>query len=252
MNQFGLIGKTLAHSFSKNYFTEKFQRENLPFQYDLFELKTIEEFPALILANPHLRGLNVTIPYKTQILPFLDEIDDEAAKIGAVNTIKFTNGKLKGFNTDVFGFEKSLFAFLPEKIGTKALIFGTGGASLAAKFVLEKNGFNVAFVSRKKLATEALEAGNFLTYEDLNEQIISSTSLLVNCTPVGTFPNVDEEPLPLPYKLFSDQHFYFDMIYNPAKTRTAELLEKQGVHLKNGLGMLIFQAEKSWEIWNEK
>lgn len=239
MAQFGLIGKTLGHSFSKNYFTEKFGQEKLPFSYTNFELKTIEEFPALLRENLELRGLNVTIPYKTQIIPFLDELDEKAAKIGAVNTIKITNGKTKGFNTDVFGFEQSLFRWC--KKTSKALILGTGGASLAAKFVLEKNGFDVKLVSR---------SNEPLKYEDLNEEIISSTTLLVNCTPVGTFPNIDDEPLPLPYHLFSDKHFYFDMIYNPVKTQTALLLEKQGVHLKNGLEMLKLQAEKSWEIWN--
>ncbi|HEY0262156.1 MAG TPA: shikimate dehydrogenase, partial [Chitinophagales bacterium] len=207
MVEFGLIGKALGHSFSKNYFTEKFQREKLPFQYDLFELKTIDEFPALLRENAMLRGLNVTIPYKTQIIPFLDELDEEAEKIGAVNTIKFTNGKTKGFNTDVFGFEKSLHSFFPATRNKTALIFGTGGASLAAKFVLEKNGFKVDFVSRSNAN---------LSYKNLNEKIISETSLFVNCTPVGTFPHIDDEPLPLPYELFSDNHFYFDMIYNPA------------------------------------
>lgn len=252
MVQFGLIGKTLAHSFSKNYFFQKFERENLPYSYANFELKTIDKFPKLLKENPQLIGLNVTIPYKTQIIPFLDELDDEAEKIGAVNTIKITNGSLKGFNTDVFGFEKSLFDFVPQTVEKSALIFGTGGASLAAKFVLEKNGFDVKFVSRATSVAEALEATTrkSLTYESLNETIISQVSLIVNCTPAGTFPNIDSEPLPLPYKLFSDKQFYFDMIYNPAKTKTAVLLEKQGVHLKNGLEMLELQAEKSWEIWN--
>lgn len=241
MATFGLIGKTLAHSFSKNYFTEKFTQEKLPFSYDNFELKTIDEFPALLHENSQLRGLNVTIPYKTQIIPFLDELDEEAEKIGAVNTIKITNGKTKGFNTDEFGFEQSLFKWC--KKTSRVLIFGTGGAALAAQYVLQKNKIPFQNVSRKKQS-------GVLTYEELTKEIISKTSLCVNCTPVGTFPHIDDEPLPLPYEWFSENHFYFDIIYNPAKTKTAAFLEKQGVHLKNGLEMLELQAEKSWKIWN--
>lgn len=241
MAHFGLIGKQLSHSFSKNYFTEKFQRENLPYTYQNFELSTVEEFPAL-LRHQQLRGLNVTIPYKTQVIPFLDELDGEAALIGAVNTINITNGRTKGFNTDVYGFEKSLRNFYQVDDAAKsALILGSGGASLAARFVLKKNGFSIKVVSR--------ENGD-LRYEELSAEIVNTHLLIVNCTPVGTFPNVDDLPLPLPYELFSEKHFYFDMIYNPAKTRTANLLEEQGVHLKNGLEMLIFQAEKSWKIWH--
>lgn len=241
MAHFGLIGKQLSHSFSKNYFTEKFQRENLPYTYQNFELSTVEEFPAL-LRHQQLRGLNVTIPYKTQVIPFLDELDGEAALIGAVNTINITNGKTKGFNTDVYGFEKSLRNFYQVDDAAKsALILGSGGASLAARFVLKKNGFSIKVVSRKN---------GDLRYEELSAEIVNTHLLIVNCTPVGTFPNVDDLPLPLPYELFSEKHFYFDMIYNPAKTRTANLLEERGVHLKNGLEMLIFQAEKSWKIWH--
>lgn len=241
MAHFGLIGKQLSHSFSKNYFTEKFQRENLPYTYQNFELSTVEEFPAL-LRHQQLRGLNVTIPYKTQVIPFLDELDGEAALIGAVNTINITNGKTKGFNTDVYGFEKSLRNFYQVDDAAKsALILGSGGASLAARFVLKKNGFSIKVVSRKN---------GDLRHEELSAEIVNTHLLIVNCTPVGTFPNVDDLPLPLPYELFSEKHFYFDMIYNPAKTRTANLLEERGVHLKNGLEMLIFQAEKSWKIWH--
>lgn len=241
MAHFGLIGKQLSHSFSKNYFTEKFQRENLPYTYQNFELSTVEEFPAL-LRHQQLRGLNVTIPYKTQVIPFLDELDGEAALIGAVNTINITNGKTKGFNTDVYGFEKSLRNFYQVDDAAKsALILGSGGASLAARFVLKKNGFSIKVVSRKN---------GDLHHEELSAEIVNTHLLIVNCTPVGTFPNVDDLPLPLPYELFSEKHFYFDMIYNPAKTRTANLLEERGVHLKNGLEMLIFQAEKSWKIWH--
>src|SRR5690606_10178364 len=168
-----------------------------------------------------LRGLNVTIPYKTQVIPFLDELDGEAALIGAVNTINITNGKTKGFNTDVYGFEKSLRNFYQVDDAAKsALILGSGGASLAARFVLKKNGFSIKVVSRKN---------GDLRYEELSAEIVNTHLLIVNCTPVGTFPNVDDLPLPLPYELFSEKHFYFDMIYNPVKTRTAYLLEEQGV-----------------------
>lgn len=239
---FGLIGKTLTHSFSKEYFTQKLNTLGISGQYDLFELSSIEAFTALLQQHPLLKGLNVTIPYKTAIIPYLDEVDEIAKTIGAVNTITFNNGKTKGYNTDCFGFEQTLLLHYPLKKQRTAILLGTGGSAKAVEYVLQKYDFEITKVSRIATATS-------ITYHDINEAIIATNALLVNCTPVGMYPNT-EEFLPLPYSLFSDQHYFIDLIYNPTKTATALQLDTVGVHCTNGLKMLYAQAEKSWEIWN--
>lgn len=239
---FGLIGKTLTHSFSKKYFTKKLYILGISGHYDLFELSSIEAFPSLLQQHPLLKGLNVTIPYKTAIIPYLDELDETAKSIGAVNTITLKDGKTKGFNTDCFGFEQTLLQHFPLERQRTAIILGTGGSAKAVQYVLQKYDFEITKVSR--VATETT-----ITYKNINSSIIEKNTLLVNCTPLGMYPNTDAI-LPLPYDLFRDQHYFIDLIYNPAKTATASALEAKGVHCTNGLVMLYAQAEKSWEIWN--
>jgi len=192
MRRFGLIGKTLSHSFSKNYFTQKFAREQISnCRYDLFELKTIEDLPALLLSNPDLEALNVTIPYKQEVIPFLDEASDVVKEIGACNCIKITGGKLKGFNTDVVGFKRSLEAQL-QPGHNKALILGTGGAARAVQYALKELGIEYKLVSRRK-------TGEGLGYEDIGEEILKKYSIIINTTPLGMYPNVDDAP-PIPYE----------------------------------------------------
>jgi len=239
---FGLIGKTLTHSFSKEYFTKKLNTLGISGHYDLFELSSIEVFPALLQQHPLLKGLNVTIPYKTAIIPYLDEVDEIAKTIGAVNTIALNNGKTKGYNTDCFGFEQTLLQHFPLAKDRTALILGTGGSAKAVEYVLQKYEFEITKVSRVTTQTT-------INYQDINTSTIGKNTLVVNCTPVGMYPNTDVI-LPLPFHLFSEQHFFIDLIYNPAKTATTLQLETVGVHCTNGLKMLYAQAEKSWEIWN--
>ena len=243
MNIYGLIGKTLHHSFSKRYFSEKFRSENLTdFQYRNFEIKNLSgEIPAL-KNNPELKGLNVTIPYKTEIIPFLDNLSEESREINACNCIKISDGKWSGYNTDIIGFEKSFTPFL-KPFQQKALILGTGGASNAVAFVLKK--LNIAFVkvSRTKSVSDSI-----ISYEDISEKTMKDFQIVVNTTPVGTFPNVNECP-PLPYEFVTDRHYFFDLIYNPAKTLFLSLAEKHGSFIENGDKMLMIQAEESWRIW---
>ncbi len=239
---FGLIGQTLSHSFSKEYFTQKLKMLGISGQYDLFEIPSIEVFPEVLNQNPILSGLNVTIPYKTAIIPYLDELDETAKSIGAVNTIAFHNGKTKGYNTDCFGFEQTLLRLFPLEKKRNALIFGIGGSAKAVEYVLRKYDFVITKVSRIATATS-------IAYQDVNEAIIHQTTLLVNCTPVGMHPSTTAV-LPLAFHLFSEQHYFIDLIYNPSKTATALQLETFGVHCTNGLEMLHAQAEKSWDIWN--
>ncbi|MFK8005900.1 MAG: shikimate dehydrogenase [Saprospiraceae bacterium] len=247
--QFTLIGYPLSHSFSQKYFTEKFEREQISnHEYFLSPLEKIEDFPNLLSAHPNLAGLNVTIPYKEKILPFLDEISEEAKAIGAVNTIKIKDGKLKGFNTDVYGFEKSLLDLLSQKQKNisveNALVLGTGGAAKAVVFILKKLGINPIVISRKK------EKGD-LTYDDLDTIIFDECRLIVNTTPLGMLPNVDSCPN-LPFHRINAKYYLYDLVYNPEKTVFLTRGESQGASIKNGLEMLHLQAEKSWEIWNEE
>jgi shikimate dehydrogenase len=245
MKQFGLIGHPLSHSFSANYFAEKFKKENIiNCSYQLFDIEKIENINMILKEHKNLMGLNVTIPYKEVVFDFLDEIDAIAQEIGAVNTIKinpFTHKK-KGYNTDYYGFKKSLKPFLAIE-HQRALILGTGGASKAIHYVLKELNIDCLFVSRNP------SAENEISYEDVNNYVIHHHQIIVNTTPIGTFPNIDNKPN-IPYEFLTDQHLLYDLVYNP--TETAFL--KEGKNHKcitlNGLEMLQLQAEKSWEIWN--
>jgi len=239
-HKFGLVGKDIAYSFSRNYFFEKFKELRLEdHEYQNFDISAITSFSEMIAK----KGLNVTIPYKEEVLVYLDELDVEAKEIGAVNTIKFIkNNKLKGFNTDVYGFENSISSFL-EKHHQKALILGTGGASKAVNFVLKKLGFEVLFVSRNP------QNKNTISYQDLSESIMTSHTVIVNCTPIGTHPAIDECPHIL-YEYITSKHLLYDLIYNPSRTTFLKKGLEKSAKVCNGLRMLELQAEKSWEIWN--
>jgi shikimate dehydrogenase len=242
--QFGLVGKNIDYSFSKKYFTEKFEKENLiNHNYQNFDIQSVFEITQIV-KNPNLCGLNVTIPYKEEIIPFLDKISKKAKKIGAVNTIKITKkGKLKGYNTDFFGFQKSLSSLLNEH-HKKALILGTGGASKAVAFALKKLGIQYTFVSQKLRR-------DYLSYEKLNEAIFQEYQIIINCTPLGTFPDINSCPN-IPYNLLNVNHIVFDLVYNPEETTFLQKAKQNGATTKNGMEMLVFQAEKAWEIWNRK
>lgn len=243
MRQFGIIGYPLSHSFSPGYFNAKFEREGLnDCQYKAYPLTSIELLPKLIQENPNLEGLNVTIPYKSEVIPYLDELSTEAREIGAVNVIKIKKGKLTGYNSDVYGFEKSLRNFLPSSpIEMKALVLGTGGAAKAVQYVLKKMGIQYLMVSRN-----IKEDG--ITYESISKEIFQSHSLIINTTPLGMSPKIDTCP-PLPYELTKTGHYFFDLVYNPEKTLFLQKAESQGGHIQNGLPMLHLQAERAWEIW---
>ena len=242
IHSFGLIGKNISYSFSKTYFNNKFTSMDLVnHSYENFDLSKIEEFPALIKKHIALKGLNVTIPYKEAIIPYLDSLNKKAERIGAVNTIKFKKDGLKGYNTDVYGFKKSFQPFLKES-HNKALILGTGGASKAVAFVLKELGVPFKYVSRNPI-------GDQIGYTDLNKKIISSHTVLINCTPLGTFPDTEAKP-DIPYEFLTSNHLLFDLIYNPEKTAFLLSGERKGAIISNGAKMLELQAEKAWEIWN--
>ncbi len=241
-NRYGLVGKNIAYSFSRSYFTNKFQTLGLTDHvYENFDLEDIDQFPSLLLSHKDLCGLNVTIPYKEVIIPYLDEIDPKAAAIGAVNTIQFTARGLSGHNTDVFGFKKAISGML-QPGDKKALILGTGGASKAVAYVLGEMNIEYRFVSRTP-------GDRQLSYQDLGPEHLPTHTLVINCTPLGTFPNLSQKP-PLPYHHISDRHFLFDLIYNPAETLFLKEGLQRGARVLNGQRMLEFQAEKAWEIWN--
>jgi len=246
MKRFGLIGYPLTHSFSKRFFTEKFEAENINSTYDNFEIDNIQKFPDIIKNNPEVIGLNVTIPYKEQVIQYLDELNDSAREIGAVNTVKIirthSGVKLKGFNTDTFGFEKSLTPLLKE-YHKKALILGTGGASKALKYVLTK--LDIEYISA---SIEELKE-NEIRYEDIDEKMISERLLIINATPLGTYPKTDTYP-PIPYELMTEKHLLFDLVYNPEVTQFMAKGKAKGATVKNGYEMLLGQALKSYEIWN--
>lgn len=238
METYGLIGKNIDYSFSRNYFSEKFKSESiLNSQYVNFDIDNIINIKELFKQKN--RGYNVTIPYKETIIPYLDELDSHAREIGAVNTIKITNGRTKGFNTDWIGFKQSLSPLL-KPYHNKALILGTGGASKAVRYTLEQLNIDFATVSRNPVS---------LGYEDLSEQLLNEFLLIVNCTPVGTFPNTDEAP-EIPYEFITDRHLAFDLIYNPQETIFLKECRLRGAQIKNGLEMLEIQAEEAWKIWN--
>lgn len=246
MRTFGLIGYPLGHSFSKKYFTEQFQREKITdSSYELFPLENINELAELLDTQSGLKGLNVTIPYKLQVMPFLDELDQAAEKIGAVNCISITElaGKkhLKGYNTDAYGFEYSIKPFL-QPYHTHALILGDGGAAQAVKYVLDNLGVGWKSVLRKP-------AENALLYTDLNAELMNRYQIIINTTPLGTFPAIETAP-EIPYEFLTDQHLAYDLVYNPEITTFLRLAAEKGAAIKNGKEMLELQADRSWYIWN--
>lgn len=244
---YGLIGKTLKHSFSQKHFRTKFKNESIDnCDYELFELEDIAQFPALVKKHDHLKGLNVTIPYKQDVMPYLQGLEGKAKEIGAVNTIKFVGKeKLVGYNTDYWGFRLSLEKWaIPPFSQYKALVLGTGGASKAIEVVLADLDIAYKRVSRTA-QTDAI------TYQDLaqNPSLVASHQLIINTTPLGTSPNVDEAP-PIPYDQISSSHYLYDLVYNPAETLFLKKGKECGAKIKNGLEMLEIQAEKAWEVWN--
>lgn len=262
MKHYGLIGYPLSHSFSKRYFTEKFERERIAeSEYNLFPIEHITELPALLRDNPELCGLNVTVPYKISVLKYLDWIESDAKSAGAVNCIRISaespveaafsgelgvkghDFRLEGFNTDIYGFEMSLRPFLKDH-HDQALVLGDGGAAKAVKCVLESLGIAFKVVTRKP-------DGDNLLFSELKPHHIKKHTLIVNCTPLGTAPNVDSCP-PIPYEAITHDHLLYDLVYNPEKTLFLKKGEEHGAAIKNGYEMLVLQAEKAWEIWTSK
>lgn len=248
IQKYGLIGYPLKHSFSKDYFNEKFQAENIDAEYVNFEIPSINDFMEVIEENPNLHGLNVTIPYKEQVIPFLDELDKDAVKIGAVNVIKFVRqgkGKIKliGYNSDIIGFTQSIEPLLKPH-HQKALVLGTGGASKAVYHGLKKLGLTATYVSRSKKNDE------LLTYRELTPEIMKEYTVIVNCTPIGMYPKEDNCPN-IPYEQLTSNHLLYDLIYNPDQTLFLKKGAERGTATKNGLEMLLLQAFAAWEIWHK-
>lgn len=246
MRKFGLIGYPLGHSFSKKYFSAKFEREGLTdCQFDLYEIPQVTDFPEILKRNPELEGLSVTIPYKEQIIPFLDTLDPACAAIGAVNCIQIKDGKLTGYNTDYIGFKDSLEVWL-EGQRPKALVLGTGGASKAVNQALKDLGISYTVVSRTADASK-----NRVDYQQLNQnsQLLDAHELIINTTPLGTYPNTEQMPQINP-DWITAKHKVYDLVYNPEKTFLMRSLEARGALVKNGLEMLELQAEAAWKIWN--
>ena len=247
MDKYGLIGYPLGHSFSVGYFNEKFSNEHINAKYINFEIPSIEDFAEVIESDPELRGLNVTIPYKEQVIPYLDSLSPEANAIGAVNVIRITRKgdktHLKGFNSDVIGFTRSIEPLL-ERHHKKALILGTGGASKAVDYGLRSLGIETKFVSRTKRP-------GFFTYEEITPEIIKDYNIIVNCTPLGMYPNTDVCPT-LPYEAMDSHNLLYDLLYNPDETLFMQKGKEHGAITKNGLEMLLLQAFASWEFWNGK
>ncbi|GHA43970.1 shikimate 5-dehydrogenase [Salinimicrobium marinum] len=242
MDKYGLLGMNISYSFSRSYFSKKFEQLGIKASYENFDLQEIYKIREVIENNKDLKGLNVTIPYKEQIIPFLNELDRTAAEIGAVNTIKISeNGALKGFNTDSFGFVESIKPYLKNH-HKKALILGTGGASKAVAYGLKSLDIEYQYVSRR---TSEMS----ISYEQLSEEIMQEHQVIVNCTPLGTSPKTAEYPA-VPVELISERQVVFDLIYNPSETRLMQLASEKGATVVNGLRMLELQAERAWEIWN--
>jgi shikimate dehydrogenase len=245
IKKLGLIGFPLAHSFSKKFFSEKFERENLTqsWAYDLYPIENIQDLENVLASNPELSGLNVTIPHKQSVLAYLDALDATASEIGAVNCIKIRNGKRTGYNTDALGFEISLKSFLPTEsdFQFKALVLGAGGAAKAVCYVLKKLGISYQIVSRNR------ENGH-LTYAELTAETLAQHRLIVNTTPLGTFPNTENCP-EIPYHFLTEAHFLYDLVYNPEVTLFMKKGIAQGANTLNGLPMLVGQAEAAWAIW---
>ena len=244
---YGLIGKKLGHSFSKAYFTEKFAREGISAEYKLFEIPHASQFMDLWQEYPQLVGLNVTIPYKQDVIPFLDELSPEAEAIQAVNTIRRKGSGLIGFNSDIYGFWTSLREFLSGQTPQAALILGTGGAARAVAYVLE----HFAKIPELTWVSRTPRQPSHISYSDLSHRDLKSFPLIVNTTPLGMYPNIDSYP-PLAYEQVGPQHYVYDLVYNPEETQFLTRAKSQGAHILNGMPMLIGQAEKSWEFWNEK
>ena len=254
MTTYGLIGYPLGHSFSRKFFTEKFEQEDIDAQYLNFEIPSIEEFPNIIASHPELLGLNVTIPYKQQVMQYLDEISPEAKAIGAVNVVRCQRStvncqpKLTGYNSDVIGFVESIKPLLKPH-HEKALILGTGGASKAIHYGLEeKLGMETLFVSRQ-LSTVNCQLST-ITYNDITKDLLQDYTVIVNCSPVGMFPKVDECPA-LPYEAMNENHLLYDLVYNPLETLFMKKGAAQGATVKNGLEMLHLQAIASWDFWTQ-
>lgn len=248
---FGIIGKKLGHSFSADFFNKKFQKEGLDESYHKFEIDDINLLPSLIKNHPDLKGLNVTIPYKQQVIPFLDSLSDEARNIGAINVIKiFRDGEkilLKGYNSDAIGFRESLVPLLNSDV-KKALVLGSGGASKAVTYILKSLGIEPSIVSR----TPNKEVSDIkqYSYDELTKELIEDHQLIVNTTPLGMFPEVEFYP-PIPYSFITDKHICYDVIYNPMETEFMKKCSRQGAVVKNGMDMLHLQAIAAWDIWTE-
>ncbi len=247
MDKYGLIGYPLGHSFSINYFNQKFADEGINAKYMNFEIPSIDALAEVLDSNPELKGLNVTIPYKQKVMEFLDQISPEARAIGAVNVIRVTHEgkdiKLKGFNSDVIGFTQSIEPML-EPYHKKALILGTGGASKAIDYGLKSLGLETVFVSRYRRPET-------ICYEDITPDVVKEYNVIVNCTPIGMFPKTEECPL-LPYEAMDEKNILYDLIYNPDETLFMKMGAERGASVKNGLEMLLLQAFASWEFWNGK
>lgn len=241
---YGLIGYPIGHSFSARYFNEKFEREHIDQTYQLFPLRDITELPGLLADHPDLNGLNVTIPYKSAVIPYLTELDDDARAIGAVNVIKIDRerGVMKGYNTDATGFRNSLMPLLQPDM-KRALVLGTGGASKAVAHVLRELGLKVTHVSRNP-------GKDTIGYCDLTPEVMESHLVIVNATPLGMWPNVDGSP-DIPYRYLTPSHLCYDVVYNPEVTKFMTLASEHGARVKNGLDMLVGQAEAAWKIWSE-
>lgn len=247
MHKYGLIGYPLKHSFSQRFFFEKFTTEHIDATYLNFEIPSISEITPIIRDNPELLGLNVTIPYKEQVIPYLDKISPDASAIGAINVIKIVregaNTSLIGYNTDVIGFQDSILPLIRKGIHKKALILGTGGASKAVQKGLENLGIESIFVSRSTKPEQ-------LTYQDLTPEIIEEYKIIINSTPLGTFPDIDNAP-DIPYGFLSTEHLLYDLVYNPEVTKFLQLGKERGATIKNGYEMLERQAIAAWKIWNK-
>jgi len=241
--RFGLVGRNINYSFSRGYFSEKFGKESLDFTYENFDLDAISELPEIIANTANLGGLNVTIPYKETVIPYLNKVSKKATLIGAVNTIKISkSGKLKGYNTDWYGFKKSVKPLLHSH-HKNALILGTGGAAKAVAFALKELGISFTFVSRKPNEFE-------IGYESLTSDTFDQFQIVINCTPIGTSPDTAAHP-EIPFQYFNNKHIAYDLIYNPGETTFLRLAREQGAVTKNGYSMLVFQAEKAWKIWRK-
>ncbi len=248
MDKYGLIGYPLGHSFSISYFNQRFKDEGIDAVYENYEIPDIDALTEVLDSNPELKGLNVTIPYKEKVMPFLDSISPEARAIGAVNVIRVTHRgskiELKGFNSDVIGFTKSIEPMLDKKWHQKALILGTGGASKAIDYGLKSLGLETVFVSR-------YERPNTIQYKNITPEVVKEYNVIVNCTPVGMYPKTDECP-DLPYEAMDSHTILYDLIYNPDETLFMQRGAQYGADVKNGLEMLLLQAFASWEFWHEK